>query len=148
LLYNWEHQRVLKDRAQRVGLGLEAELAFIESTAAITSGYGICCVLDNGKTMVGSASIIGNSFPYHSHIGMFDIYVHNDFTSSIPSLAEACLATRSDLGADVVYAIAVDEEKRRTLAELGFTSKGTLVDHYRVGTERFDCELFQYPQTS
>ena len=40
LLYNLEHQTLLKDGAQRIGLGLEAEFAFIHSIGKIQRGKG------------------------------------------------------------------------------------------------------------
>ena len=144
LLYNCEHRRVLKDRAQRVGLGLEAELAFIEAHLALAQGQGACCVLDNGETIVGIASLMRDTFPYQSHIAIFDFYVHEAFSTSVPALVEACLTSRQNIGAEVVYAVGIDDEKRSTLAEVGFSSTGMFVDHYRVGQDRFDCELFRF----
>jgi ribosomal protein S18 acetylase RimI-like enzyme len=147
LLYNCEHRSPLKDRAQRVGLGLEAESAFLESTAAIERGQSVCRVLENDETMVGIASMVRQSFPYQSHVALFDIYLLEAFQDNAIALARDCLSHRRQFPVDWLYAMAVEPRKRGLLDRLGFVSQGILADHYRVGSERFDCELFRLDAT-
>ena len=142
LLYNSEHDSVLKDWAQSIGLGLEAEFAFINSTAKISKDEGVCYVLENDRTIVGIASLMRQDFPHHSHVASLDLYVHPEFTSESQRLVDACLACRGRIGAEIIYAMGVDQSKRKLLAGLGFRTKAVLPRHYKVGTQYFDCELF------
>ncbi len=141
LLYNLEHDSVLKDWAQSIGLGLEAEFAFINSMAKISKGEGVCFVLENEQTIVGIASLMRQDFPHHSHVASLDLYVHSEFISDSQQLVDACLASRDSVGAEIIYAMSVDESKRSLLGGLGFRTKAVLPRHYKVGTQYFDCEL-------
>jgi GNAT superfamily N-acetyltransferase len=143
LLYNSEHGSAMKDRAQRIGLGLEAELAFIESTTALSAGQGICVVAENGETIVGTATLMRSPFPYESHIGVFDYYVHSAHRAHAVPLSEACLASRREIGVELVYALAVDADKSRSLTELGFSRCGELPGHYRAAEKTWDAQLFR-----
>ncbi len=143
LLYNATHNVLLKDRAQRVGFGLEAELAFIGSLQAIRQQRATCSVLDNGQAIVGAASLFGAEFPHQSHIGMFDIHTCPQATHYTTQLADHCLRTRRDIGVEKIYAISVDPSKQELLPQLGFTRRATLPDHYRVAQSDYDCELFE-----
>jgi len=135
LLYNCAYDCRMKDRAQRIGLGLEAELAFIETTRAIAEGRCIATVLENDQTLVGIATLARSSFFYESHVAFFDVYAHAAHHDAAVPLGAACLTAGQESGVELVYALAVDDAKRRWLAELGFTSCGELPAHYRVGGE-------------
>jgi ribosomal protein S18 acetylase RimI-like enzyme len=144
LLTNLEHEMLLKDRAQSIGLGLEAEFAFIRSMTRISKGEGCCFVLENDHTIVGMASLTQHDFPHHAHVAVFDLYLHPQYRSSSRELADACLACRDSLGTEIVYALVVDESKHCLLTELGFRWKARLPEHYKIGTTHFDCELMEY----
>jgi N-acetylglutamate synthase-like GNAT family acetyltransferase len=144
LLYNLEHHSVLKDWAQSIGLGLEAEFAFINSLAKISKGEGVCFVLENEQTIVGIASLMRQGFPHHSHVASFDLYAHPGSISASQQLVDACLACRDYVGAEIIYAMSVDQAKRSLLTGLGFRRKAVLPQHYRLGTQRLDCELLVY----
>ncbi len=143
LLYNLEHRTRLKDRAQEIGLGLEAELAFIHSLERSCQGRAACCVLDNGRTIVGIGSLAACGFPHQSHVGLVDYYTHPDFSESGGQLAESALAERRALGLEIVYALCVDDEKRQTFAALGFEHLARLPGHYRVGEELVAADLYR-----
>jgi GNAT superfamily N-acetyltransferase len=143
LLYNLEHRTRLKDRAQEIGLGLEAELAFIHSLEKGRQGKAACLALDNGRTIVGSGGLAACGFPHQSHVGLFDYYTHPGFSGSAGQLAEAALAERQRLGLEIVYALCVDEEKGRTFAALGFEHLARLPGHYRVGEELVAADLYR-----
>lgn len=147
LLYNQEPGAPLKDWVQRVGLGLEAEFAFLQSIAASKRGDCTTCVLDNGQTIVGIASVARVTFPYQSHVGLFDLHLHSAYLSQASKLARACFAACAPYRLEWLYALSVDPDKRRLLDDLGFTPCGLLADHYRVGTGHFDCELLRLPLT-
>jgi GNAT superfamily N-acetyltransferase len=140
LLYNHEHRSVLKDWAQSIGLGLEAEFAFINSSAKMATGQGVCRVMDNGRTIVGLASLMRCDFPHHAHVAAFDVYVHPAHATVAAPLIDACLACREDLGAEFIDALTLTPEKRDELARFGFRTQAVLPRHYRVGRQYFDCE--------
>jgi len=144
LLYNAQHDHVLKDRAQQLGLGLEAELAFIDTTNALAEGRGACWVLDNGRTLVGAATLMPSAFPHQSHIAIFDLYVLEPGLQHTAALAERCLRARHNLGIERIYGIGVDASKRGLLQQLGFASRGVLPGHYKVAQQRYDCEVFEF----
>ncbi len=146
LLYNSQHDHVLKDRAQQIGLGLEAELAFIDTTRALAAGRGTCWILDNGQTMVGAATLMSSAFPHQSHIAIFDLYTLESARQHNAALADRCLKTRHELGIERIYAIGVDAAKCEMFQRLGFASRGILPDHYKMAQERRDCELFEFVQ--
>ncbi len=143
LLYNAAHDTLLKDRAQRIGFGLEAELAFIESIEAIRQQRGTCSVLDNDQTIVGAASLFGDPFSHQAHVGLFDIYTCLQASAHTTRLADHCLQAGREMGIEKVYAMSVDASKRALLLQLGFTRIATLPDHYRIGERNYDCELFE-----
>jgi N-acetylglutamate synthase-like GNAT family acetyltransferase len=144
LLYNLEHKTLLKDRAQLIGMGLEAEFAFINAMTRISQGKGRCFVLENKHAIVGIASLMQHDFPHQAHVALFDLYMHPQYRSSSRELLDACLACRDTLGTEIIYALAVDDAKRSLLAKLGFRSRTRLSKHYKVGTTHFDCELMEY----
>lgn len=143
LLYNLEYSTRLKDWAQEIGLGLEAEFAFINSIDRQARGKGVCRVLEGGETIVGIASLTKSGFAHQSHVAAIDCYVHPEFQGKTKELIDACLSHRDELEAEIVYAMGVDEGKKRTLAGLGFPRKAVLRGHYRIKDQRFDCELYQ-----
>jgi len=143
LLYNLEHQSMLKDWAQSIGWGLEAEFAFINSLGRMSRGEGVCYVLENDRTIVGIASLMRLGFPHHAHVAATDFYVHPEFAAQTEDLVDVCLARCHELAAEFVYAMGVDENKRRALAGFGFQTKAVLPRHYKVGNQHFDCELLQ-----
>jgi len=143
LLYNLEYRTRLKDRAQEIGLGLEAELAFIHSLEKTRQGKAACAVADNGRTIVGIGSLAACGFPHQGHVGLVDYYTPPDFSECAGQLAEAALAERQTVGLEIVYALCVDEEKRRTFAALGFQHLARLPGHYRVGEELVDADLYR-----
>lgn len=143
LLYNLEFRSRLKDWAQGVGSGLEAEFTFLRSWGKISRGEGVCCVLENGETIVGIGSLIRNDFAHQSHLAAIDCYVHPAFASKTRELIDACLGCREELGVEIVYAMGVDEGKRRTFHGLGFQPLAVLPGHYRIEDQDFDCELYR-----
>lgn len=145
LLYNLEHVSVLKDWAQCIGMGLEAEFAMINSLQRMSKGESVCLALENDQTVVGIASLMRAPFPHHSHVAAVDFYVHPEFASKTAKLLDACLAWREELGAEIVYAMRVDESKRGVLERLGFRTKAVLPRHYKVRDRYFDCELLELP---
>jgi len=147
LLYNLEHESVLKDWAQSIGLGLEAEFAMINSLEKTSKGEGVCLVLQNEQTIVGIASLMRADFPHHSHVAAVDFYVSPEFAPKAAELLDACLARREELGAEIVYAMRVDEHKRGVFERLGFRTKAVLPRHYKVRDRYFDCELFEETST-
>ena len=142
LLYNSEHASVSKNRAERVGSGLEAEFAFIHVSGSLAEGRAACVVMENDQTIVGAASLCCCSYPPESHVALFDIYLHRTFRQHATELTGRCLKMRTELGADMIYAMAVDASKKKLFTELGFASQGVLPSHYRIGSRRFDSELF------
>jgi N-acetylglutamate synthase-like GNAT family acetyltransferase len=144
LLYNLEHGSVLKDWAQSIGMGLEAELAFINSLAKIAKGEGVCYALENERTIIGIASLMRQDFPHHSHVAMLDLYMYPETSPGAECLIEACLAYRDRIGAEIIYAMGVDQSKREMLARLGFRAKAVLPGHYKVRSQYFDGELFAH----
>ncbi len=143
LLLNCEYDTRLKDWAQGVGLGLEAEYAFITSANRIAAGEGVCCVLENGQTIVGIGCLIRSGFAHQSHLAAVDCYVHRRFRSHTKELIDACLSHRTALGVEIVYAMFVDQEKESDFAAAGFTKKATLSKHYRIKDRCFDAALYQ-----
>lgn len=147
LLYNLEYESVLKDWAQSIGLGLEAEFAMLNSLEKMSKGEGVCLVLENEQTIVGIAGLVRASFPHHSHVAAVDFYVHPAFASKTAELVGACLARREEVGAEIVYAMRVDEPKRGVFERLGFRTKAVLPRHYKVRDRYFDGELFEETST-
>jgi len=143
LLYNLEYRTRLKDRAQEIGLGLEAELAFIHCLEKTGQGKAACSVLDNGRTIVGIGSLVACGFPHQGHVGLVDYYTHPDFSACAGQVTEAALAEKQRMGLEIVYALCVDEEKRRTFTALGFQHLARLPGHYRVGEELVDADLYR-----
>ena len=141
LLYNAQHDVMLKDRAQQIGFGLEAELAFIDVLQSIQQNRAECSVLDNGQTIVGAASLSATVFPHQSHVGLFDIYTCSQARLHARLLADHCLQMRQELGIQQIYAMCIDPSKRELLLQLGFSSRTVLPDHYRIGQQFHDCEL-------
>jgi len=76
LLFNLEYETLLKDRAQGMGLGVEAEWVVLHALGRLARGQAICSVLDNGPMMVGMASMVACRFAHQSHVAMIDYYVH------------------------------------------------------------------------
>ncbi len=147
LLYNAQHDHVLKDRAQQIGCGLEAELAFIDVTNALSEGRATVCVVENSQTIIGAASLIRSVFPHQSHVAIFDIYWPSAAITHIQELAQQCLAQRAALHVEHLYALAVDGAKRELFVQLGFVSRGILKNHYQIAQQRLDCELFELSAT-
>ena len=143
LLYNLEHRTRLKDCAQGIGTGLECEYKFITTVDKISRSEGVCCVLENGEIIVGAASLMKPGFTHLSHVAVVDFYLHPGFKSRGRELLDACLSQTSELGVEIVYAMGVDEEKRRTFAHLGLRQKAVLAKHYKIGSLYFDCEIFE-----
>ncbi len=143
LLYNAQHDHVLKDRAQQIGSGLEAELAFIDVSQALAQGRGAVYVVENRHTIVGASALIRSGFAHQSHIALFDVYLHSSGIAHTCELAQQCLARREPLQVEHVYALAADKGKRAVFQQLGFLSRGVLKHHYRMGQQRLDCELFE-----
>jgi N-acetylglutamate synthase-like GNAT family acetyltransferase len=143
LLYNLRRDVILKDRAQQIGFGLEAELAFIDMLEAVRQERATCWVLENERLILGAAALVSTQFPHQSHIGLFDLYSCSPDSSLIGPLAERCLQQRADLGIEKIYAISVDEAKQCQLQQLGFAVRGTLPNHYRVGRDHYDCALLE-----
>lgn len=79
LLYNLEYATELKDWPQEIGLGLEAELAFLVTVGRVGRGQGVCLVLDNGQMLVGMATLMRSGFAHQAHVGAMDYYVHPRF---------------------------------------------------------------------
>ncbi len=98
MLYNTEYGTRLKDRAQGIGLGLEAELAFINTCDRMARGAAACRVLDNGRTIVGIAALGCCDFPHQSHVGLVDYYTHPAFAAHAPALTEALLGEHAPAG--------------------------------------------------
>lgn len=143
LLYNVEYQTRLKDRAQGIGLGLEAELSFITSMERIERGKAALCVLDNGQTIAGIGSLVCSDFPHQSHVGLVDCYTHPGFRAHAGELLEAALGATKQLGLEIVYALAVDEPKRDLFAATGFRHLGRLPRHYQADGQWMDCDLYR-----
>jgi L-amino acid N-acyltransferase YncA len=143
LLYNVEYQTRLKDRAQGIGLGLEAELTFITSMERIERGTAALFALDNGQTIAGIGSLVCNDFPHQSHVGLVDCYTHPGFQARAGELIQTALDARSQLGLQIVYALAVDEPKRKLFAALGFRHLGRLPRHYQADGQWMDCDLYR-----
>jgi hypothetical protein len=139
LLYNLGDETILKDRAQGIGLGREAEFTFLRAMETLRREQGTFCVLDNGQTIVGIASLVASSFEPQSHVGLLDYYVLPQFAARTGELIAAALGHRESLGLEYVHAMCVDEAKRRMLAGLGFRQRSRLADHYHVGETRMDC---------
>lgn len=144
LLYNSAHDMLLKDRAQRIGSGLEAELAFIDIWAAIERQQGCCWVLDSGHAIVAAASLVADSFPHQSHVGLFDLYAPRLDDTRLLDLARHCLESRAMLGLEKLLAVRVDQQKRNLLLQLGFVPRGQFPGHYRVGSRHYACELLEW----
>jgi len=144
LLYNSEYQSVMKDRVQRIGLGLEAELAFIESTAALSAGQAVCVVMENSETIVGTATLMRSPFPYESHIGVFDFYAHPAHRAHALTLIETCLDARQEIGVELVYAIVADAAKGPCLTEFGFSRCSDLPGHYHAAEQTWAAQLFRW----
>jgi len=144
LLYNAEYRTALKDRAQGIGTGLEAEMAFIRALDQAGRGRAAFLALDNGQTLVGMSSLVACDFPHQAHVGMVDYYLHPRFAAEAGDLIQAALAQRSGLGIEFVYALVADDEKRRTLLATGFHHRARLGGHYRVDDRRLDCDLLQF----
>ncbi len=143
LLYNLEHDQILKDRAQQIGFGLESELAFIDIMNSQSERRAAVTVLENGPVMLGAASLVRSQFPHQAHVALFDIYLPPAVIDYTQALAQHCLDQRSALNVEHVYALAVDQAKRELFPQLGFQSRGLLAKHYRIAQQRLDCELFE-----
>ncbi len=146
LLYNAQRDCVLKDRAQQIGSGLEAELAFIHVLERATTRRGVVYIAENAQLMVGASALVCSDFPHQSHIALFDIYLHSTCVHYARSLADRCLSQREALGAEYIYALAADQTKRMLLPSLGFQSRGIWPRHFRLGQQRLRCELFEWPE--
>lgn len=144
LLYNLEHETVLKDWAQRIGTGLEAEWAFVTSWPYCSAGQGVCMVLEDGGMLVGLASLMRLPFAHQSHVGAMDVYVCDSESEDASMLVEACLSRREQLGIEFVYGASVDQAKSDLLRRLGFLPRGVGRGHYRVAKRSYDLQLFQY----
>ncbi len=142
-LYNQEHDRLLKDRAQQIGLGLEAELAFIQTRQKLEAGQSTCFALGDQHLITGIATLSRLSFPHQSHIGILDIHVDRRFANRIPELIDACLAQRDHLGIEIVYGMAVDSDKRHLFGRLGFKPITALPGHFHIAGKRHDLHVFQ-----
>ncbi len=147
LLYNIERRTRLKNRAQKIGLGLEAELAFIHSWQEVDSGRTICHCTGDDHFLTGVAAISRLEFPHQAHIGMFDLYVEPNNVWHADELAEACLAARDTLGIETLYAMAVDPDKERMLQHLGFRAETTLPRHFRVAAQYYDVQVYRFAGT-
>ncbi len=145
LLYNTEFTTRLKDRAQEIGLGLEAELAFIRMWERIAQGQGSCYVLANDHVIAAVGSLVPLEFPHQAHVALADVYLHPQFVPQAGQLMEHCLASRDQLGIERVLALAADESKSQLLRELGFRRVAELTGLYKIREQRFDCELFELP---
>ena len=141
LLFNWEFQTRLKDRAQQIGLGLEAELAFINSLDRLSRKKAKCSVLANQRVIVAACSLVPLAFPHQAHVALADAYLHPEYGDRASSLMQHCLGGRADLGIETVFALAADASKSQMLQELSFRVVARLPRSYRIGQERFDCEL-------
>jgi GNAT superfamily N-acetyltransferase len=144
LLYNLEYDTALKDRAQRIACGVECELAFLQTVQRIACGQGACWVADNGRTIVGIASLMRCEFAPQSHLALADFYVHPRSQSQAGPLMAACLSQPAGLGAEIIYGLVVDEAKHQVFADRGFRRKAVLQGHYRLGEARVDCTLYEF----
>ncbi len=144
LVYNLDYSIRLKDWAQGIGLGLEAEAAFITTRNRVG---GACRVLDNGQTIVGAASLMPCSFAHQAHVATVDCYVHPRFAAEAANLLADVLSLRERLGVEFTYALAVDEAKARLFESLGLRPCARLEGHYQVEGKRLDAELYSFPRT-
>lgn len=147
LLYNSEHTSLLKDRAQQIGMGLEAELAFIQFTQQMAMGNGVCYVLDDDHALAAIATLRRMEFPHQSHIAVLDCYAVDDAADnaleSLEPLVDRCLQERERLGVELVYAMAVDATKQRLFQQLGWQQHAVLSKHYRVAQSRYDLVVYR-----
>lgn len=143
LLYNMEYQTNLKDRAQKIGLGLEAECAFIITLERLQRGQGVCLALENRDAIVGIATLMPCDFPHQSHVGLVDFYVYPQFSSHANKLLQSALAEKDRLGVELIYALSVDEAKQKVFAAAGLKPCKRLEKHYKVEGQFLDCELYQ-----
>lgn len=143
LLYNLQYATKLKDWAQGIGLGLEAEYAFIHTIRRTAKNEAVCCVLENDQTIVGIAAMVEHGFAHQSHLAAVDCCVHPHFQAHAKELIDGCLARRDELAVEIVYAMCADAQKSRLLKQLGFREKATLANHYKIADQRHDCTLYQ-----
>jgi GNAT superfamily N-acetyltransferase len=141
LLYNLEFDTRLKDRAQEIGLGLEAEFAFIQTMRLLSQNRARCCVLANDHVIAGACSLVPRGFPHQSHVAFTDVYLHPSFADQAQRLAQHCLAERDQLGVEKLIAVSVDSWKTRQLCDIGFQVTANLAGHYRIRERRFDCKM-------
>jgi N-acetylglutamate synthase-like GNAT family acetyltransferase len=141
LLYNMDFRTRLKDRAQEIGLGLEAEFAFIRVWEELSQNRARCSVLANDRVIAAACSLMPFGFPHQAHVALTDLYVPPPFTQHAGDLLQHCLAGRDELGIEKVIAVTADEAKSQMLRKLGFRPTAKLPGHYRIRNERFDCEL-------
>jgi GNAT superfamily N-acetyltransferase/L-amino acid N-acyltransferase YncA len=142
LLYNVEYATQLKDWAQAIGGGLEAELAFTLTRQRIGQVAAACCVLDNGRMIVGAAALATATFPHQSHVGLVDAYVLPQYAGHARPLLDAVLARRDDLGVKFLYAVSCDPVKSELFAKAGLRRRATLGQHYRIEDRLVDLELW------
>jgi len=142
-LYNLEHDTLSKDRAQPVGLGLDAELSFIHMHDKLVARQAAAYALGDDHLLAGVATLCQLDFPHQSHVGIVDAYTDPRFRDHVPQLIEACLGRRAELGIEFVYALAVDTYKRRQFEQLGFRSGATLSRHFRVGADVHDVWVYR-----
>jgi N-acetylglutamate synthase-like GNAT family acetyltransferase len=141
LLYNWEFQTRLKDWAQELGLGLEAEYAFINTLGRMSRKQAQCSVLANDHVIAAVCSLVPLAFPHQAHVAVADAYVHAEHTERFADLMQHCLDRRAAMGVEKVFALVADAEKRRRMQDLSFRVIARLPAAYRIGGEAFDCEL-------
>ena len=142
LLYNVEYDTELKDWTQSIASGIECEFAFIDTITRIAKTGAVCCVMENSETIVGVGSLTRNAFAPQAHVGAVDFYMHPNFRLGAAELLKACLARAEASGLEIVYAMCVDDEKKRVFANLGFTKTQTLERHFRCDGRFLDCDLY------
>ncbi len=142
LLYNVDHSMRLKDWSQRIGTGLEAERAFIETWERVQAGTMACAVLRRGPLIAGIASVARGSFAHQSHVARFDCYAQHGSTADLPTLTEHVLESAIGWGVETLVALAVDRAKQEILETLGFRPVASISDVYRLDGEIFDGTYF------
>ena len=93
-----EYRTRLKDWAQSIGRGLEAELTFILTRQRIEQGAAACAVLDNGRMLVSAAALVRAAFAHQSHIAQLDVYTLPHYADRAGALCASALARRDALG--------------------------------------------------
>lgn len=143
LLYNLEHATVSKDRAQPIGQGLEAELAFIQIQQKLAAQKAVSFALGDDQLLAGVATLSQLDSPHQSHIGILDVYTDHRFTAHAAELIDACLEHHAALGIEFIYAMAVDADKCRQFERLGFQPAAALPRHFRVGKRHHDLHVYR-----